>query len=272
MNNLKSTLKRMIPTSIAHGARRLLLRRHLASFPHRVVEHTYIGFPLKISIQDATADQWYDKLYVNDSIPEVEYLRKGRLKPGATLFDLGAHQGVVAMVLARMVGDSGLVVAVEGTKHNVDVALENCRLNGITNLIVKHAVAAEKPGIKMSFSDSLNGAVGDDFMSTEVTSISVDSLAAEHGCPQVVFIDVEGYECQVLDGAQKTLSQDVDFFVEVHAGLGLERHGSVEKVLSYFPLSKYELFWSDQEDIKFHALTELVAPSQKRFFLIAFAR
>ena len=87
-----------------------------------MVEHEYLGYPLKISIQDHVAAEWYDNLYGPDSMSEIAFLQQGRLKPGATVFDLGAHQGVFAMILARMVGETGKVIAVEGTRHNATVA------------------------------------------------------------------------------------------------------------------------------------------------------
>jgi FkbM family methyltransferase len=237
-----------------------------------VVEHTYLGYPLKISLQDDVGEEWYDTLYTDDRVPDVEFLQRGQLKAGAIVFDLGAHQGVVAMILARLVGETGLVVAVEATRHNASVAVENCRINGITNVVVTQAVAAEQAGLKLSFSETLNGAVGDTLMPVEMSSVSIDSLALVHGCPQVVFVDVEGYECQVLEGGRKALADGADFLVEVHLGRGLERHGSVEKILSYFPLEQYGLFWSPEENIQFQGFTDAGSLPKERFFLVAFAR
>ena len=118
INHLKSRLKGVLPPRLEQGIRRLLLRRHIGAFPKRIVEHTYLGHPLKISIQDDLAEEWYDNLYASESMPEIEFLQRGRLKTGARVFDLGAHQAVVAMILARVVGDSGSVIAVEGTRYN----------------------------------------------------------------------------------------------------------------------------------------------------------
>jgi FkbM family methyltransferase len=272
INTVKTGLRRMLPARVEQELRRLILRRHIDAFPKRVVEHRYLDFPLKISIQDEVGQEWYDTLYSSDRLPEIEFLQRGQLKAGAKVFDLGAHQGVVGMVLTRLVGDSGLVVAVEGTQHNANVAMENCRLNGIANMVVLRAVAAEAAGLKMSFSETLNGMVGDTLMPVEVTSVSIDSLAVEYGLPQVVFVDVEGYECQVLDGGQKALAGGADFFVEVHLGAGLERHGSVEKVLSYFPTDRFDLFCSPEEPLAFRPVTDLASLPKVRFFLIAFAK
>jgi len=270
--SLPSKIKALLPEKVAQGVRHYLLKRKLDSFKKRVVEHAYLGYPLKISIQDHIGAEWYDVLWGEGSMAEIAFLQKGQLKPGARVFDLGAHQGVVAMILTRMVGEAGFVVAVEGTKHNADVAEENRRLNGMTNLAVRHAVAAEKAGMKMSFSATLNGAVGDNLLPVEVVSVSIDSLAEEFGVPNVVFVDVEGYECQVLDGGRKALEARADFFIEVHAKLGLEKFGSVQKVLSYFDESKYTLYWSAGESFEFQPLTDRASAPSERFFLVAFAK
>jgi len=269
---LKELVKAFVPQKLLQGVRHRLLQRRIDSFPKRVVEHEYLGYPLKISIQDYVGEEWYDKLYGKGSMWEISFLQRSRLKPGARIFDLGAHQGVFAMILARIVGESGKVIAVEGTEHNAAVAEENIRINGIQNMVVRNAVAAEKPDMKISFSATLNGAVGDNLMPVEMTSVSIDSLAEEFGAPDVVFIDVEGYECQVLDGGKAALAANTDFFVEVHIGTGLEGHGSVEKLLTYFPAPKYSLYWSPEDRDDFKPFTDRASLPPKRFFLVAFAQ
>ena len=270
MNSVKPLLNQMLPTRVSRVIRRLLLRRHIGQFERRIVGHEYLGFRLKVSLQDNIAAGWYDHDW--ESMPEVEFLKRGQLQAGAKVFDVGAHQGVIAMVLARLVGESGLVVAVEGTRHNAEVAVENCRINGITNVVVECAIAAEEAGLKLSFSETLNGSVGGELLPVEVPSVSIDSLAIEYGTPQVVFVDVEGYECQVFEGARKTLSAGADFFVEVHVGVGLERHGSVERLLSSFDRTEYALFWSLGEDAPFQELPDFANLPRHKFFLIAMAR
>ena len=139
MKKIKTLFKSMLPTSVAQQIRRLLLNLKLRNFQARTVEHLYLGHRLKVSIRDGLAEGWYDHDW--KAMPEVEFLKRGRLKTGATVFDIGAHQCLVAMVLAKVVGESGLVVAVEGTRHNAEVAVENCRINCLANVQVKHSVA-----------------------------------------------------------------------------------------------------------------------------------
>lgn len=267
---MKTLLKRLLPAGIRRQIQKYRLARHLASFHGRIVEHSYLNQRLKVSLRDNLAVGWYDHDWV--AMPEVEFLQRNRLKTGATVFDIGAHQGVVAMVLGRIVGESGMVVAVEGTRHNVAVALENCKINGIHNVQVRHAVGADRAGLNLTFSETLNGAVDGGLIPTKVLSVTVDSLASEYRRPDVVFVDVEGYECQVLEGAQHTILAGADFFVEVHAGVGLERHGSVERVLAYFQPTQYDLFWSKGEGAKFQPMQDDVKLPNHKLFIIALLR
>ena len=56
------------------------------------------------------------------------------------------------------------------------------------------------------------------------------------GAPDVLFVDVEGYELHVLRGARLTLeTHRPDLFVEVHTDAGLERFGDADDLLALIP-------------------------------------
>ena len=137
---MKALVKNIIPVKWQAIIRSWLLRRRLRKFPQHLVEHCYCGYRLNISLQDELATGWYDHDW--PSMPEIGFLRGSWLKPRATIFDIWAHQEVVALALARAVGESGLVVAVEGTRHNAEVARENYRFNHIQNIQVLYAIGA----------------------------------------------------------------------------------------------------------------------------------
>ena len=86
----------------------------------------------------------------------------------------------------------------------------------------------------------------------------------------MVFVDIEGAEFLALAGAKNVLSKDVDFFVEIHVGVGLETlGGTVDKVLSYFPEQQFERFVRVENDKQFRPLLPDDSIFQDRFFLIA---
>jgi FkbM family methyltransferase len=261
--------KQVLPASmwgVLRSARREVEQR---LFRRYVARHRYGHVSLQVQIADPLGKGWYDRDW--DAMPEVELLRQHGLRPGATVFDLGAHHGVVALVLADIVGRSGRVVALEADPHNVEVARENARLNPAYPVRVVHAAISDTSG-ELLFTH--NGHVGDDSESgMRVRCMTIDELAAEHGRPDVLFIDVEGFECQALRGAAATLASRPDCYVEVHVGEGLERFGSVDEVLAHFPDETYAKWVADldagQGFVPYAPDLPLLA---RRFMLVAIAR
>jgi FkbM family methyltransferase len=231
---------------------------------------------LTVSIEDPVGEEWYDHDWPLP--PEMAALADSRLKPGARVFDLGAHQAVVALMLSRLVGDDGEVIALEAERHNFEVAERNRALNDAGNLTVLHAAAAAEPGA-LSFTGGLNGNVlkGSGGGGSRVTACSVDSLAERYGPPDVVFIDVEGFEHEVLRGAERTLASGrTDFFVEVHVGFGLEDlGGSVQAVLRHFPPDRFTCLVSPARSELEHYELEPIEDHPEipgaRFFLVSLA-
>src|SRR5215211_6728499 len=101
-------------------------------FERRVVRHRYHGRDLWMQLADPVGESWYDLDY--PEVPEIAFLAEHRLRPGAVVFDIGAHQGLYAALLAAEVAPDGRVVAVEANEFNADVAVTNMHLNGIENV------------------------------------------------------------------------------------------------------------------------------------------
>lgn len=240
---MRQLLRRVLPDRLYTQLGIARDRIALARFRSYVTRHRYGGFELSVHIDDEMARGWYDQDWPMPA--EIALLgERGRLREGARVFDIGAHQGVVAMILGNLVGARGHVVAVEATPHNAAVARKNVARNAVAQVTVVHAAGSDAPGV-LQFSPRMNGHVaGADEASVDVRALTVDELASEHGVPQVLFVDVEGYEIHVLRGARRTLSEHrPDLFVEVHMGEGLERFGDADDLLALIP-DDYEVFVS----------------------------
>lgn len=265
---MKRLLRAIVPRRLWTQLRMLRLHFARACYRRRRVRHNYGGYDLELELIDAMGAGWYDRDW--PELPEIALLKRHGLRRGARVFDIGAHQGVVAMMLARTVGAEGLVVAVEANRENYEAACLNLKVNGIDNCRVVHAAGAARSG-SVIFNRGPNGQVdsGDgEWGRIEVRAVSIDDLAGQYGVPDVLFIDVEGFECALLEGAQKTFVSRPDCFVEVHVGAGLETFGgSVKRVLSLFP-DGYRFFIAPP-DGAFGPMKEDSAELTQRFFLIA---
>jgi FkbM family methyltransferase len=132
-------------------------------------------------------------------------------RPGTTVVDAGANVGVFTIPLARSVGEQGRVLAFEPTEDTAVRLRANVRRNLLTNVeISQSALGAERR--RMTLNVQPDGA----FNSLEAGSsgsgpiVEVERLddvweGAGRPAVSVVKIDVEGFELEVLEGAQALL-------------------------------------------------------------------
>jgi FkbM family methyltransferase len=231
LRSLKAGVRRALPHPAYRTYRKLRVARQIRGYEPRTHQGSYGGHALAVRFEDPLAESWYGHDW--PELPEIAALRSHGLVEGARVFDLGAHQAVVALMLAREVGRSGTVIAVEAEPHNHGVAEANKALNGADNLHVVHAAVGDRDGT-VSFAESLNGqidtttAIGN----ATVPSITIDTLAERYGQPDVVFVDIEGYEALALAASPKTLASRTAWFVEVHVGKLVA--GSTREVIDRF--------------------------------------
>lgn len=268
---IKKILRRILPKSAAYRLAAFLHVWRRWMFRRKVVQHTYCGHSLKLRIGDAMAQGWYDRDWV-DVMIEIEELKKRKLKAGARVFDIGAHQGVVALIMSQTIGPTGQLIAVEADPWNAKAAEINRKLNSAKNIRVVHAAVVESDhepdhealsGLDRIF----------DWSQKAVHFRSLNSLANEHGLPDVVYIDVDGFEVAVLKGASDVLSTQADWFVEIHVGCGLENEGGTwEQILAFFPQERYTRLISSELHPSFVPFCDESPLLSERFFLLALSQ
>jgi FkbM family methyltransferase len=152
--------------------------------------------------------------------PRVHPAALASLHPGSAAIDVGANLGEWTIPLARAVGATGRVLAVEpvpGSAAALEVTLAANSLRQVR--VVRCAVGDHEgsavlsvPVVTSARSDTGTariGAAGPDHQPLSVCIRTLDSLAEEFGFDQLdlIKVDVEGHERYVLDGAASILER-----------------------------------------------------------------
>jgi FkbM family methyltransferase len=204
-------------------------------------------------VHDRVAQEWYDKDW--DMPPEIAFLSRHGLDGGSLVFDLGAHQCLVAMLLAKQLTSAGRVVAVEANRHNARIAQSNIELNAVTNVTVRCAMVSNRVGTDRaatSFNSSHNESR---IAGEEVDAVTVDALAAQYGVPRVIYMDIEGFEIEALKGAKASLARPITWFVELHGDATLAGYGSANSdILKFFPSDRFAAYICGADETEFRPL------------------
>jgi FkbM family methyltransferase len=148
--------------------------------------------------------------------PEVQSALVSLLRPGMTFYDVGANIGYFSLLAARLVGQSGYVVAFEADPEIAARLRENAARNSFTWIAVEQQAVCAEP--KTVFFQRANPATSPDrglghIVSHEVVGaiqvdgVSLDDYTSTVRPPDFLKCDVEGGEVEVFSGAERLLRE-----------------------------------------------------------------
>ena len=146
-----------------------------------------------------------------------------RVRPGFVVYDVGAHVGFFTLLASRLVGDSGLVYAIEPRPDNLERLRRNVEANGARNVEVVAVAASDREGDAAFImgGSTLEGrlAAGAERSAASVRTATIDALVRDGMTPpDVIKIDVEGAEGAVIRGASRTIDvRRPILLLEVHS-------------------------------------------------------
>ena len=121
-------------------------------------------------------------LSINGIYEEFETdLVKKEIHKGDVVIDIGANIGYYTIMFAKLVGDSGKVIAFEPDPTNYELLKKNIEINGFTNVILEQKALSDNPG-KMMLSLNNENTAGHhlDFKNeNSINSIEVDVLSLD---------------------------------------------------------------------------------------------
>jgi len=191
---------------------------------------------------------------------ETELLGRLReiIRPGDTLYDVGANIGLISLLTAlHPSGASARIHSFEPEPRNFAHLQRNLELNGLGDRVRAHAVAlgAEKGEAVLH----VRGAEGEgrhsiatdkgSSGSIRVPLTTADEFARSVGePPDIVKIDVEGAEGQVLRGMENLLEsgRPRELLLEIHAKGGGDRMPDGETIQHWLGSRGYVLAWQNR--------------------------
>jgi FkbM family methyltransferase len=165
----------------------------------------------------------------SEETPETRFWRTLDLS-GRTVYDVGAYHGLLTLFFSR---SARRVVSYEPNNMNHSRLVENLKLNGVENVTVRRlGLGALAQTAAMTYSPLMSGgaslAQGDARQhrrfggvkteQIEITTLDQDIEEQHLPPPDLIKIDVEGWELEVLKGARRTLTT-------ARPALLLEMHG-----------------------------------------------
>lgn len=214
-------------------------------------------------------DVWDNRkiIWYNDSVQSVwlmfnyiidweEFnLIKDRFKSDTVFIDVGANIGYYS-IWASKFNSAGKIYSFEPSEINFKRLNENIACNSLFSQItpIQKAVAASSGPISMTANlDTLNHIVKNEIKSDnantiKVDCISLDDFAQKENISAIDYlkIDVEGYELDVLIGAEKLLMEKKIGIIQMEINNALQHSGhSVDAMLDLLRKHSYILCFYD---------------------------
>jgi FkbM family methyltransferase len=177
------------------------------------------------------------------------------LTNGMTMIDIGAHMGMYSMIASKLVGERGMVIAVEPSIREFQRLSFHVTLNDLKNVRCFQVAASDtskEATLKIAWEWNSGHNTFGEFFSPAVDLLreervhtqTVDALVTAQALDRVdlLKIDTEGHELKVLMGAVETLRRFRPYvLIEVFEET-LRRQGtSVEALLAVFESHCYVL-------------------------------
>jgi FkbM family methyltransferase len=166
---------------------------------------------------------WMPAWLARGAQTKEETFWRGLALDGVVVYDVGAFHGILTMFFASRCAQ---VIAYEPNEINKARLIENIRLNSLINVQVrKLGIGAQAGSGTLSYNPEMAGggtlepsANAPVSQTVQITTLDRDIAASALPAPDLIKIDIEGWELEALKGARETLAA-------YHPALFLEMHG-----------------------------------------------
>jgi FkbM family methyltransferase len=158
---------------------------------------------------------------------------------GLVVYDVGACHGILTMFFAARCKQ---VICYEPNEINCARLTENIRLNRLGNVQVRPLGVGAQPGsATFHYAPEMAGggtldphAMGSVSQRVEVSTLDHDIAALALPAPDLIKIDIEGWELEALDGARETLAaRHPALFLEMHGETMREKRSKARAIIGF---------------------------------------
>lgn len=199
-------------------------------------------------------------LYGGDYEARYDERLSGLIRPGDCVWDIGANVGYYTKAFAGRVGEEGRVYAFEPSPQNYDRLVDAC--SGLANVTpVRHAAGCRDGEVLtlIQGEDDLGATsrigAAQSGHGAEVTVRSGDGIVADNlaSPPNIIKIDVEGFEWEVLQGMPQVLANRSlrGIGIEIHFGI-LSKRGlksAPKQIEDLLRQVGFEVEWPDMSHV-----------------------
>ncbi|ALG68715.1 FkbM family methyltransferase [Beggiatoa leptomitoformis] len=203
--------------------------RLLAPDERRRIIETELGLKLYL---DPFSHLGHELVTVEQYEPETVAIFKAEIQTGNIVLDIGANEGFFSALAGKLVGNNGLLIAIEPQSRLRDLIEINLRLNQVTNFKIYNNALGGDPNstIEMKLYPSLNTGASSIVhhyrfaKETELVKfVAIETIFTESQIQQIDFVkvDVEGFEHKVVDVLSPFIQQGKikKLLLDYHASL-----------------------------------------------------
>ena len=189
---------------------------------------------------------WVPAIFSKSAQTKEEMFWRGLALDGLVVYDIGAFHGLLTMFFASRCKQ---VVSYEPNEVNRARLIENVCLNGLINVEVrKFGVGSEIGSATLYYTPEMAGGgtmvpntTAPVAQAVQITTLDRDIAASKLPAPDLIKIDIEGWELEALKGARQTLAaHHPAMLLEMHGETLREKQRKVGEIVAFLSDAGYQ--------------------------------
>lgn len=184
-----------------------------------IINVKFKGRELKFFLKRNSDFSSFYQVFVEKSYPNL----MSKITRGDKVIDAGANIGIFTVISSVLVGDSGLVLAVEPDPENLSILKKNLELNNLKNVDVINKALYKESGriIKLYQNGVMSKIITNEVRNQpyiDVKTITFDDLILQKEFkPNILKMDIEGSEKFALLNAENMMNTLDCLEAEIHS-------------------------------------------------------